>query len=82
MTNDDKMFLLSKVKYQYVIEDPFPDHTNYQSIVGMLDKACSFFDLNKVKVEIPEPISIWKAYRMGEQAAIKRLEEALSYGKE
>jgi hypothetical protein len=75
MTNEEKQSLLSKVKFQYVISDPFPLHTQHERSKDFIKRikkmGLGFTD------DGPEEISIWKAYRLGQEEVYKRLEEAL-----
>ena len=66
--------LLSKLKYQYVITDPFPEHSRYQSLERSSSAFEKLFGTSKKAISIPEPISIWKAYRMGQEDVYRRLE--------
>ncbi len=81
MAQDEKFSLLSKLKYQYIITDPFPEHSFYESISDLNKKEKSFFkkwfNLGNEHISNPEEISIWKAYRMGQEDVYKRLEAAL-----
>ncbi len=79
MIDDEKLTLLTRVKFGYVIKDPFPEHTQVEIEQGMLKEIGSFFKFRaRVKPHArPKEINIWQAYKMGEDAAIRRLEEAL-----
>lgn len=65
--------IISKVKYQYVITDPFPDHSYYEQMSYNIPMLSKFFR-KKVELEKPRQISIHEAYRMGQQSVYDRLE--------
>lgn len=53
------------IKFNRLIQDPFPEHTQYQQVNRMY----------KPFHKPPEDISIWKAYRMGYEKAYSEILE-------
>lgn len=73
---------LKFIKNSRIIEDPFPEHSQYEMYSGMLagmkrKKGLfnGFFSIAKGLVVEPDPISTWKAYRMGYEKAYQEIEE-------
>lgn len=67
MNAEEKWVVMTRVKYGYVISDPFPTHTEWERAPRIL----------RPFIGKPSDINIWSAYRMGEAAAIRRLEMVL-----
>jgi hypothetical protein len=65
---------LMRIRHTRLITDPFPEHTEYESIKSQLG---AFFGLWKKEIRKPEEISIHKAYHMGYEQAYKEIEAAL-----
>lgn len=83
MLSDEKFTLISKLKYQYIISDPFPEHSQYQNTLNFMKENRSILsqifgiESDDKNLSRPEDIPIWKAYRMGQEDVYKRLEEFL-----
>jgi hypothetical protein len=69
----DYMDLL-KIRHSRLIDDPFPEHSFYESIK---DEFSIFEHLFGMVPDAPKEISIHKAYKMGYDKAYKEIEEAL-----
>lgn len=69
----DRMDLLA-IKHNRIIQDPFPEHSEYQAIKLQLGPFWSKWVRDIPK---PEEISIHKAYRLGYEKAYKEIEDAL-----
>jgi hypothetical protein len=70
--SDLKMSIMSKVRFQYMISDPFPEYTQHQMSSNMFKKRW----WQKAQPN-PHQISIHAAYRLGEFSVYSRLESAL-----
>lgn len=51
------------IKYSRLIEDPFPEHSNYERVYGCFN----------LSMNAPEPINIWEAYKMGYDKAYQEI---------
>lgn len=76
---------LMKIRYTRLIEDPFPEHTEYQhfqsmvSNLSILDKIMGWStNSSDYPMKSPEHISIHAAYQMGYDKAYKEIEDALN----
>lgn len=76
---DIEMKILA-IKYNRLIEDPFPEYSDHESEIAMLRKITKhrFFSFFK-QPEVPNPhqISIHAAYQMGYEKAYKEVIEGL-----
>lgn len=71
---------LFKIKYTRLIEDPFPDHTRYETFIKDERSVTNFFlCLFRIKPKLKRPtqISIHEAYRLGYEKAYSEIAETL-----
>jgi len=69
MTDKDKIMY---IRHSQIVTDPFPDHSMYNSLNAGRSKIEAFFGIN-ANIPQPEPISIWKAYRLGYEKAYEEI---------
>lgn len=82
MTEDEKFKLTSRVKYGFILEDPFPAHTQVEQVREYLSNKkglLNWFRYRSARKQIDkmQSISVWSAYQAGVSAAYDRLEVAL-----
>lgn len=76
---------LQRIRHSRRITDPFPEHSQHEAILRMLEQnrgaMRSLFGWVRVRMpEAPRPVSIWEAYRLGYDQAYREIEDALSEG--